>query len=186
MPGNDYEKFSNVRLLLGHKCGHPGKKLLFAGCEFAQRDEWKADTSLDWHLTQWLPHSGVQRLVGDCNRLYRELPALHARDATADGFEWIQYDDERNAVCAWLRYDAKRASHAVVVCNYSGIRLDGYRIGVPHAGTYRELINTDAGIYGGGNEGNLGAAHTDPVAMHGREHSLALVLPPRTAIILAP
>ena len=95
-------------------------------------------------------------------------------------------DDARNAVCAWVRYDAQRASHAIVACNYSGVRLDGYRIGVPHAGAYRELINTDAAIYGGGNEGNLGAVHTDRVAMHGREQSLALVLPPRSAIILAP
>jgi 1,4-alpha-glucan branching enzyme len=186
MPGGDYEKFANLRLLFGHMFGHPGKKLIFAGGEFAQRDEWKAEASLDWHLTQWLPHSGMQRLIGDCNRLYRELPALHARDASSEGFEWIQYDDARNAVCAWVRWDARRASHAVVACNYSGVRLDGYRIGVPQAGTYRELLNTDSGVYGGGNEGNLGAVHTDPVTMHGRAHSLALTLPPLAAIILAP
>jgi 1,4-alpha-glucan branching enzyme len=166
--------------------GHPGKKLIFAGGEFAQWDEWKDESSLDWHLTQWLPHHGMQRLIGDCNRLYRELPALYARDASGEGFDWIQYDDARNAVCAWVRYDAQRASHAVVVCNYSGVRLEAYRIGVPHAGTYRELLNTDAAVYGGRNEGNHGAVHTDPVAMHGRAQSLALTLPPLAAIILAP
>jgi 1,4-alpha-glucan branching enzyme len=186
MPGHDEQKFANLRLLFGHMFGHPGKKLIFAGGEFAQWSEWKADTSLDWHLTQWLPHSGMQALVRDCNRLYRELPALHARDATPDGFEWIQYDDWRNEVCAWVRYDAQHHSHAVVVCNYSGVRLDGYRIGVPWPGRYRELLNTDAAAYGGGNEGNLGAVHTDPVPMHGREQSLALRLPPLTALIFAP
>ncbi len=186
MPGGDYEKFANLRLLFGHMFGHPGKKLIFAGGELAQWEEWKDAGSLAWDLTQWLPHHGMQRLLGDCNRLYRELPALHARDASGEGFEWIQYDDTRSAVCAWVRYDAQRATHAVVVCNYSGVRLDRFRIGVPHAGTYRELLNTDAGVYGGGNEGNLGAAHTDPIARHGRAQSLALTLPPLTAVILAP
>jgi 1,4-alpha-glucan branching enzyme len=128
----------------------------------------------------------MQRLIGDCNRLYRELPALYARDASGAGFDWIQYDDARNAVCAWVRYDARRATHAVVVCNYSGVRLEAYRIGVPHAGTYQELLNTDAAVYGGRNEGNHGAVHTDPVVMHGRAQSLALTLPPLAAIILAP
>jgi 1,4-alpha-glucan branching enzyme len=186
MPGSDYQKFANLRLLFGHMFGHPGKKMIFAGGEFAQRDEWKDEASLDWHLTQWLPHSGMQRLIGDCNRLYRELPALHERDAAADGFEWIQYEDVRDAVYAWVRWDAPRANHVVVVCNFSGARLDGYRIGVPQAGTYRELLNTDAGIYGGGNEGNAGAVHTDPVRMHRREHSLVLTLPPLAALIFAP
>jgi 1,4-alpha-glucan branching enzyme len=186
MPGADSQKFANLRLLFGHMFGHPGKKLIFAGGEFAQWAEWKDESSLDWHLTQWLPHSGVQRLIGDCNRLYRDLPALHARDASGEGFEWIAYDDARNAVCAWVRYDAQRMSHAVVVCNYSGVRLDNFRIGVPHAGTYRELLNTDSGVYGGGNEGNLGAVRTEPIAMHGRAQSLELTLPPLAALILAP
>ena len=103
------------------------------------------------------------------------------RDASGEGFEWIQYDDQRNAVCAWIRWDARRAGHAIVVCNYSGVRLDGYRIGVPAAGTYRELLNTDAAHYGGGNEGNLGFAYTEPVPMHGRADSISLTLPPLAA-----
>jgi 1,4-alpha-glucan branching enzyme len=186
MPGGEHEKFANLRLLFAHMFGHPGKKLLFAGGEFAQWNEWRDDASLDWHLTQWLRHSGVQRLVGDCNRLYRDLPALHERDADPAGFEWIQFDDRRNAVCAWIRFDATRRNHVVVACNFSGVRLDGYRLGVPQAGTYREILNSDAAIYGGGNEGNLGAVATEPVAAHGRAHSVALVLPPLAAVFLAP
>jgi 1,4-alpha-glucan branching enzyme len=186
MPGGDREKFANLRLLMGHLFAHPGKKLLFSGDEFGQRDEWRYDASLDWHLTQWLAHSGVQRLVADCNRLYRELPALHVRDAVPEGFAWIQYDDTRNAVCAWVRYDERRDGHVVVACNYSGVRLDGYRLGVPRPGTYREILNTDAAAYGGGNEGNLGGVHTEPIPMHGYAQSVAVVLPPLSAIYLAP
>ncbi len=186
MPGGDREKFANLRLLFGHMFAHPGKKLLFAGDEFGQRDEWRYNTSLDWHLTQWLAHSGLQALVGDCNRLYRELPALHVRDASGEGFDWIQYDDRRSAVCAWVRYDAHRDGHVVVVCNYSGVRLDGYRLGVPRAITYREILNTDAARYGGGNEGNLGFAPATPVPMHGRPQSIVLTLPPLSALYFAP
>ena len=186
MPGGDREKFAGVRLLFGHMFAHPGKKLLFAGGEFAQWSEWSAERSLDWHLTQWLPHSGIQRLVADCNALYRALPALHARDTSGDGFAWIQYDDSRNAVCAWLRYDAQHSGYVLVVCNYSGIRLDGYRVGVPAAGALHEVLNTDAAIYGGGNEGNLGVVHSDPIPMHGRAHSVALTLPPLGALYFTP
>jgi 1,4-alpha-glucan branching enzyme len=185
MPGGDDEKFANLRLLFGHMFGHPGKKLLFAGGEFAQWNEWNSAYSLDWHLTQWPRHAGIQRLLGDCNRLYRELPALHERDATGEGFDWIQYDDQRNAVCAWIRYDAGRRNHVVVVCNFSGVRLDAYRIGVPQSGTYRELFNSDAALYGGGNEGNSGAVHTEPIPMHGRDQSIAATLPPLCALYFA-
>jgi 1,4-alpha-glucan branching enzyme len=186
MPGDDREKFANLRLLFAHMFGHPGKKLLFAGGEFAQRDEWRDEASLDWHLTQWPPHSGVQRLVGDCNRLYRELPALHVCDAESGGFEWIQFDDERNAVCAWVRFDAERRGHVIVACNYSGVRLDGYRLGVPQAGAYREILNTDAAIYGGANEGNFGGVETAPVPKHGRAQSISVVLPPLSAVFFTP
>ena len=186
MPGNDREKFANLRLLFGHLFAHPGKKLLFSGGEFGQWNEWRFNASLDWHLTQWLPHTGLQRLVADCNRLYRDLPALHARDAEPDGFAWIQFDDTRNGVCAWLRYDAGHAGHVVVACNYSGVRLDGYRLGVPQAGSYREILNTDAAAYGGGNEGNLCGAQTEPIPMHGHAQSIAICLPPLTALYFTP
>ena len=185
MPGTDDEKIANLRLLFGHMFGHPGKKLLFAGGEFGQWGEWNAATSLDWHLTQWHRHSRVQALVSDLNRLYRELPALHQRDATPDGFEWIQYDDDRNAVCAWMRFDAAHEGHVVVACNYSGVRLDSYRLGVPRAGYYRELLNTDAARYGGNNEGNLGGLTAEAIPMHGRPYSIAVTLPPRSALYFA-
>jgi 1,4-alpha-glucan branching enzyme len=111
---------------------------------------------------------------------------LHERDASGEGFSWIQYDDHRNAVCAWIRYDAHRDGHVIVACNYSGVRLDGYRLGVPQAGMYREVLNTDAEIYGGGNEGNMGFVHSEPIPMHGRDHSIAVVLPPLSALYFTP
>jgi 1,4-alpha-glucan branching enzyme len=187
MPGTtDREKFANLRLLFGFMYAHPGKKLLFSGGEFGQYDEWKSWTSLDWHLAQWPPHAGVQRLVGDCNRLYRELPALHERDATAEGFEWILGDDRRNGVAAWVRYAGGRRQHVVAVANFSGVRLDRYRIGVPQAGEYHEIFNTDAAIYGGANEGNLGRVATRPIPMHGRADTLEITLPPLSLLLFAP
>jgi 1,4-alpha-glucan branching enzyme len=187
MPGpGDRERFANLRLLYGLMFAHPGKKLLFSGAEFGQHDEWKYWTSLDWHLTGWPPHAGLQRLITDCNRLYRELPALHERDASSDGFEWIVFDDRRNAVVAWVRYSADRREHAVAIANFSGIRHDRYRIGVPSAGHYRELLNTDAALYNGGNEGNLGGVGTVAVPMHGRPQHLVLTLPPLSFTLFAP
>jgi 1,4-alpha-glucan branching enzyme len=187
MPGNTgRERFANLRLLYGHMFAHPGKKLLFSGAEFGQHDEWRSWTSLDWHLTELPEHAGVLRLIADCNALYRRLPALHEQDATSDGFEWIVYDDRRNAVVAWIRYASGRRDHVVAIANFSGIRHDHYRIGVPAAGTYRELLNTDAAIYGGGNEGNLGGATTVPTPMHGRPQQLVLTLPPLSFTLLAP
>jgi 1,4-alpha-glucan branching enzyme len=185
MPGGDRERFANLRLLFGHMFAHPGKKLIFAGGEFGQHDEWRSSTSLDWHLTAWPPHRGLQRLIGDLNRLYRERTALYERDATGEGFEWILHDDRQNAVIAWVRYDAQRASHVVVVANFSGVRIDGYHVGVPQAGTYHEILNTDAADYGGGNEGNLGAVETAPLPMHGRAQSLSVTLPPLAVIYFA-
>jgi 1,4-alpha-glucan branching enzyme len=186
MPGSDRERFANLRLLFGLMFAHPGKKLIFMGSEFGQHDEWKSWTSLDWHLAGWPEHSGLQRLVGDANRAYREFPAMHQLDASADGFEWIVFDDRRNAVAAWIRYAPERASHVVCVANFSGIRLDGYRLGVPQAGTYHEIFNSDAAIYGGGNEGNLGQVATEARPMHGRLQSLGVTLPPLSFVLFAP
>ncbi len=186
MPGYDEQKFANLRALIAHMFAHPGKKLLFAGDEFAQRDEWRASTSLDWHLTGYAPHAGMQRLVGDCNRVYRERAALHAQDASWEGFEWISFDDRANTVFAWVRYAPGRSEHVVAAINFSGMRIEGYRIGVPQAGTYHEILNSDAAIYGGGNVGNLGAVTTEPIAMHGFPNSIAIVLPPLAGVYFAP
>jgi 1,4-alpha-glucan branching enzyme len=186
MPGGEREKFANLRLLYGLMWAHPGKKLLFAGGEFAQRAEWRAEASLDWHLRQYPLHEGVRRLVQDLNRLGRTLPALHERDSEPEGFEWIAYDDARNGVIAFARWDAARENHVVCVVNFSGARHDRYLIGVPARTRYREILNTDAQAYGGGNVGNAGFVDATDRPAHGRAASLSLTLPPLSAIWLAP
>ena len=185
MPGNDTQAFANLRLLYGLMWAHPGKKLLFAGGEFAQRAEWRAQASLDWHITQYPPHAGVRALVRDCNRLGRELGPLHERDCEPSGFEWIAYDDERNAVVAFVRWDAAHRDHVVCVVNFSGTRHDNYRIGVPRVGGYREVLNTDSSAYAGANVGNGGFVEAIARPSHGRDASVALTLPPLSVIWLA-
>jgi 1,4-alpha-glucan branching enzyme len=186
MPGSDEQQFANLRLLYALMWAHPGKKLLFGGGEFAQRAEWRAQASLDWHLARFGPHAGVQRLVRDLNHIARERGALHERDCEPDGFEWIAYEDRRNAVVAFIRWDAAREGHLVCVCNFSGARRDGYAVGVPRQARYAELVNTDAAAYGGANLGNGGSVTASDRPAHGRPFSLSLTLPPRSAIWLAP
>jgi 1,4-alpha-glucan branching enzyme len=186
MPGNEEQQFANLRLLYGLMWAHPGKKLLFAGGEFAQRAEWRAQASLDWHLTRYPPHHGMQRLVRDVNHLAREHGALHERDCEPSGFEWIAYDDWRNGVVAFIRWDAARDGHVVCVFNFSGVRRDGYAVGVPRRTAYRELFNTDSSVYGGSDVGNEGSVTALDRPLHGRPFSLALTLPPLAAIWLAP
>jgi 1,4-alpha-glucan branching enzyme len=184
MPGDEYQQFANVRLLYGLMWAHPGKKLLFAGGEFAQRREWRAQASLDWHLVHGR-HEGVQLLVRDINRIAREHPALHERDAEPAGFEWIAYDDAANGVVAFIRWDAARDGHVVCVCNFSGVRRDRYVVGVPRNAAYAEVLNTDAAVYGGANVGNGGRVTAAERPAHGRPYSLTLTLPPLSAIWLA-
>ncbi len=186
MPGGEREQFANLRLLYGLMWAHPGKKLLFAGGEFGQRAEWRAQASLDWHLTNYAPHAGVRDLVRELNRLGREHPALHERDCEPSGFEWIAYDDVPGSVVAFIRWDAARAAPVVCVCNFSGKRHDGYVVGVPRPGRYRELLNTDAAAYGGSGVGNGRGAETTDRPAHGRDASLSLTLPPLAAIWLVP
>ncbi|GAC1585962.1 MAG: 1,4-alpha-glucan branching protein GlgB [Candidatus Velthaea sp.] len=186
MPGRPDERFADLRLLYGLMFAHPGKKLLFSGAEFGQDREWNFNVSLDWHLTDEPLRAGTQTLIGDLNGLYRAQPALHERDAMPDGFEWIQYDDRTNGTVAFVRWSAARQAHLVAICNFSGKQIDGYRIGVPQAGMYREIFNSDSNRYGGHNIGNLGGAMTAPVPMHGRAQSLTLTLPPRATIWLQP
>ena len=186
MPGSDDQQFANLRLLYALMWAHPGKKLLFGGGEFAQRGEWRAQASLDWHLARYGPHGGVQRLVRDLNHIARERGALHERDCEPEGFEWIAYDDHRNAVIAFLRWDAERDGHVVCVFNFSGTRHDGYVVGVPRRSAYAEVLNTEAAAYGGGNLGNGGSVTASERPAHGRPFSLSLSLPPLSAIWLAP
>ena len=183
MPGDEWQRFANLRAFLGFMWTHPGKKLLFMGCEFGQWREWDHDGQLDWHLLDHPAHRGVQRLVRDLNRLYARHPALHATDAEPSGFRWVVGDDRANSVYAYLR-QAPGALPLLVVLNLTPVAREGYRVGVPQAGAWRELLNTDAAHYGGSNTGNAGAAHADPLPQHGQPASLALTLPPLSVLVL--
>ncbi|PWF55343.1 1,4-alpha-glucan branching protein GlgB [Massilia glaciei] len=182
MPGDHWQRFANLRAYYGFMWGHPGKKLLFMGCEFAQAREWDADASLDWHLLDDPAHAGVQRLVRDLNNVLRAYPALHQVDFEQRGFEWISHEDRENSVLSFVRR-ADDGSCVLVICNFTPVCRPGYRIGVPAAGRYRELINTDQLQYGGSGVGN-GVLATDPSGMHGRAQSLALTLPPLATLML--
>ena len=184
MPGDRWQKFANLRAYLGFMFAHPGKKLLFMGGEFGQEREWDHDSSLDWHLLDDPLHKGVQRLVRDLNHAYRSLPALHQLDGDSAGFEWLVGDDADNSVLAFLRRGREATAPVLAACNFTPVPRFGYRIGVPAAGVWTEVVNTDAEAYGGGNLGNLGAAVTEAVPAHGRAQSLSLTLPPLAALIL--
>jgi 1,4-alpha-glucan branching enzyme len=185
MPGDTWQKFANLRAYLGFMWTHPGKKLLFMGCEFAQVREWNHDRELDWHVLGDAFHGGTQRLVRDLNRLLREEPALHAQDSEPGGFRWVVGDDRHNSVYAFLRLAADSAP-LLVVCNLTPVPRHGYRVGVPLAGTWAEVLNTDAGIYGGSGVGNAGAAVSEATPHHGMADSLSLTLPPLSTLLLRP
>lgn len=183
MPGDRWQKFANLRAYLSFMWAHPGKKLLFMGCEFGQWREWNHDQQLDWYLLQYPEHRGVQKLVSDLNQLYREEPALHEQDDVPQGFQWLIGDDATNSVYAWLRW-SKAGKPVLVVANFTPVPREAYRVGVPEAGTWHEIINSDAGVYSGSNYGNGGGVNTDPQPSHGQEVSLALNLPPLGVLIL--
>jgi 1,4-alpha-glucan branching enzyme len=183
MPGDAWQKFANLRAYYGFMWAHPGKKLLFMGCEFAQGAEWNHEKSLDWHQLQIPEHAGVQRLLQDLNRLYKATPALYERDFTPDGFEWIDHLDAQRSVLAFVRRGAAPSSLVVVVCNFTPSVQHGFRLGVPNAGVYRERINTDSAHYGGSNVGApFGEITAQPVPAHGRSHSIELSLPPLATV----
>ena len=185
MPGDRWQQFANLRAYYGFMFGHPGKKLLFMGCEFAQLREWNHDQGLDWHLLSDPQHAGVARLLRDLNHLYRATPALHQRDCSADGFEWIDHDDAAHSRLAFIRHGNDARSCVVVVCNFTPSPHMGYRLGVPHAGLYRERINTDSHHYGGSNIGApLGVTQAQEQPCHGRHWSIALNLPPLATLVL--
>ncbi|MBM1195038.1 1,4-alpha-glucan branching protein GlgB [Pseudomonas weihenstephanensis] len=185
MPGDRWQKFANLRAYLSFMWAHPGKKLLFMGCEFGQWREWNHDQQLDWYLLQYPEHKGVQKLVGDLNRLYRDVPALHDQDDVAQGFEWLIGDDATNSVYAWLRW-SKAGKPLLVVANFTPVPREAYRIGVPFGGTWGEVLNSDAALYAGSNYGNGGGVHTHADASHGQPFSVALNLPPLGVLILEP
>ncbi len=184
MPGDLWQKYANLRLLYGYMWGHPGKKLLYMGCEFAQWREWKHDDSLDWHLLQWDSHRGMQKLITDLNALYKSEPALHEIDFEWTGFEWLELHDWENSVLAFLRRGNEPGNDIVVVCNFTPVVRYDYRVGVPSLGYYRELLNTDAGIYNGSNAGNQGGVWAHPGEHAGRPYHISLNLPPLGVLYL--
>jgi 1,4-alpha-glucan branching enzyme len=187
MPGDDWQRFANLRAYLSFMWAHPGKKLLFMGTEIAERDEWNHDGQVNWSLLDHPPHRGVQRLMRDLNRIYAGEAALHRLDSDSSGFRWIIGDDRAQSVFAFLRSGPKGDRKPVLaVCNFTPTPRVGYRIGVPIAGKWRERINTDAGIYGGSNLGNDGIIETQAVASHGYEASLQIMVPPLATLLLQP
>jgi len=185
MPGDDWQKFANLRLLYGYMYGHPGKKLLFMGGEFGQWSEWYHERSLDWHLLEGPPHRGLQRWLQDLNRFYREEPALYELDFVPEGFAWLDFRDADSSVISFLRKGKKDPARIlVVVCNLTPVPRYAYRIGVPEAGWWVEALNSNAETYGGTGQGNFGGVETEPVAFQGHPHSLSLTLPPLSVLFL--
>ena len=178
MPGDEWQRFANVRAYYGFMWGHPGKKLLFMGSEFGQTEEWNFDRSLDWHLLQYEIHKGVRDLIRDLNGVYRTRPALYARDCEPEGFRWVVADDHANSVLAWLRFGEPGDAPVLVVSNFTPVPRHSYRVGLPIAGRWTEIVNTDAGRYGGSNLGNMGSVTAKPDGSHGLPASADLVLPP--------
>jgi 1,4-alpha-glucan branching enzyme len=182
MPGDNWQRFANLRAYYGFMFGHPGKKLMFMGCEFAQEREWDHDHSLDWHLLDQKSHAGIQNLIRDLNALYRTLPALHQMDCDPLGFEWLITDDAGGNVFAWLRKGNDARARCLVVVNFSPNVYRNYRVRVPFAGKWREVLNSDSEHYGGSNVGNIGEVQTKD----GLVPELHLTIPPLAAIFLVP
>ncbi len=184
MPGDEWQKSANLRLLLGYMYAHPGKKLLFMGGEFAQWKEWRHEESLEWHVLQYPSHRGIREWVRDLNHLYRTEPVLHELDFRREGFEWIDFCDWEESILSFLRKGKSTNDTLLIVCNFTPVPRFGYRIGVPKGGFWQELLNSDAGRYGGSNLGNSGGIEASPVRIHGRDFSLSLTLPPLSALFL--
>jgi 1,4-alpha-glucan branching enzyme len=184
MPGDMWQQFANLRLLYGFQYGHPGKKLLFMGQEFGQREEFTEAHSLQWHLLQYDTHRGLQTLVADLNKLFHAEPSLHQVDFDWRGFEWIDCNDAENSTFSFIRRGKKPEDVMVVILNATPEVRKGYRVGVPQPGFYKEVLNTDAGVYGGSNVGNMGAVFAEPQPAHGLIASASLTLPPLATLFL--
>jgi len=186
MPGDEWQKFANLRLLYAYMFGQSGKKLLFMGGEFGQYNEWSHDRSLDWHVLGNPPNHGLQTWVAELNRTYRDLSALHELDEEPTGFEWIDCNDNATSVLAWLRKGKDTRDRVLIICNFTPIPRQMYQVGVPLGGYWKEVLNSDAKEYGGSGMGNMGGAHAREHSVHGRPFSLTLVLPPLGALFLKP
>ena len=187
MPGDEWQKFANLRLLFAHMYSEPGKKLLFMGGEIGQYREWNHEAGLDWHLLDFTPHATLQRWVEDLNRTYRDTPALHELDMSPEGFDWIDCCDTENSVVSVVRKSKSKPDEVVViVLNFTPIPRYNYQIGVPRGGRWNEILNSDAPLYGGTGQGNMGAVDAAPIPLHGRRWSVNLTLPPLGAVFLTP
>ncbi|MBI5399758.1 1,4-alpha-glucan branching protein GlgB [Candidatus Saganbacteria bacterium] len=178
MPGDDWQKYANLRLLYGYMFGHPGKKLLFMGDEFGQWKEWHHDESIEWHALNFAPHQGVRKWVSDLNRVYRQEMALHENDFGREGCEWIDINDWENSIISFIRRGHSKKDLFLIVCNFTPVPRYWYRLGVPEAGYWEEILNSDAQDYGGSGSGNFGGMEADGWGAHGRPYSLIMTLPP--------
>jgi len=182
MPGDEWQRFANLRLLFAYMYAQPGKKLLFMGDEFGQVREWGHDTSLEWDVVQYPVHHGMQAWVQQLNRFYRAEPAMHALDNTVDGFEWVDCNDNATSTISLLRKSESARDTILIVCNFTPVPREGYRVGVSHGGFWREMLNSDAREYAGSGIGNLGGVNAEEIPTHGRPFSLDLTLPPLAAL----
>ena len=183
MPGDDWQKFANLRLLLAFTFLQPGKKLLFMGAEFGQWREWNHEAALDWDLLEKPMHGTLQQLTGKLNRLYRELPALHEQDCSPGGFEWIDANDADQSLLSFLRLGSKPGDALLALFNFTPVPRRNYQVGAPTSGTWREILNTDALEYGGSGVGNHGSVRAAPVSIHGRPNLLTVTMPPLAALL---
>jgi 1,4-alpha-glucan branching enzyme len=183
MPGDDWQKFANLRAYYGFMWTHPGKKLLFMGCEFAQRSEWNHDQSLDWHLLEHANHQGIQQLIKDLNRVYRTIPALHELDCDGKGFEWLDSQNAEQSILTYLRKGVDGTPPVVVVVNLTPTSYKNYAVGVPLDGFYKECLNTDSELYGGSNVGNNGGVSSSPEAFAGKQHHININVPGLSTMI---
>jgi 1,4-alpha-glucan branching enzyme len=186
MPGDEWRRFANVRAFLGYMFGHPGKKLLFMGSDIGQTEEWSHAGSLPWHLLQWPVHHTLQTYVRELNWLYRREPSLSEVDDSFQGFEWIDFRDAEASIISFLRFAKNRADFLVFACNFTPVPRHGYRIGVPSAGMYQEIFNSDAAMFGGSNLGNAGSTKAEAVTWHGRPASMQILLPPLGVVVFKP
>jgi len=183
MPGDEWQRFANVRAFLAYMYAHPGKKLLFMGCEIGQYEEWNCEAELRWELLEFDYHRKLQSFVRDLNRLYRREPALYEVDFHHSGFEWVDFSDVDNSVIAFLRRARDPKNFLLFCCNFTPVPRTGYRFGVPESGFYREVFNSDSSLYGGSNLGNAGGVRSEPIEAHGRPHSISITLPPLAVVV---
>ena len=186
MPGDLWQKFANLRLLFTYMWTHPGKKVLFMGSDFGQRNEWNHEVSLQWDLLQREFHQGLQKLVADLNAMYRREPALYAVEFEGHGFEWIDCDNHADSVFSYIRKATNADDFVIVACNFTPVVRQQFRLGVPRNGWYHEIFNSDSQFYAGSNIGNCPGMASEEIGSHGRAHSISVTVPPLGAIVLKP